>query len=401
MRRSNQQLDYRSREQRLRPTDGRRVRVLHCLWSGEVGGAERAVYQLVREQLRDPTLAPALLFAQGRGLYWEYARALGCPVIALELPHGHALRDLGRSMEALSDFDLHHFHSAEPLLMLASARCRGMRRVYTHRGGIIDYPLAKRAQYQLAGVLLRRFFHGFSGNTSHAARCAAKIYDLPVNRFRVTYNGLDFGLLAPSRTADAVRDGLGIQPSEFVLGTAANLKPWKRIDRLIDAVAALSRRGVRLLIVGDGQDRERLTARARQLGATSDVIFAGLQERAADYIQVMDVFCLPSMGLESFGNAAVEAMALGIPTMVFSDGGGLVEHIEDGKTGFIVDNQAELEQTLEMLIRDPRLRRRVGGEARVTVRERYAPPQAAAAYRALYSEALRDTDHNLDVAVAS
>jgi glycosyltransferase involved in cell wall biosynthesis len=358
-----------------------------------VGGAERAVYQLVREQLYDPSLAPALLFAQGRGLYWEYARTLGCPVITLELPHGHALRDLRRSTDAMRDFDLHHFHSAEPLLMSASARCGGTRRVYTHRGGIIDYPFAKRVQYQLAGALLRRFFHGFSGNTGHAARCAAAIYDVPVDRFRVTYNCLEVGLLAPSRTAEAVRDELGIAPSEFVLGTAANLKTWKRIDRLIDAVAALPRRTMRLVIVGDGQDRERLAERAHQLGVTANVVFAGLQQRAADYIQAMDVFCLPSMGLESFGNAAVEAMALGIPTIVFSDGGGLVEHIEDGKTGFIVDSQAELEQTLEMLIQNMSIRRRVGGEASAAVRKRYAPPQAAAAFRALYSEALADSAH--------
>ena len=53
---------------------------------------------------------------------------------------------------------------------------------------------------------------------------------------------------------------------------------------------------------------------------------ATIPEAIADYVQVMDAFCLPSTGLESFGNAAVEAMALGVPTVVFADGGGLVEH---------------------------------------------------------------------------
>ena len=66
----------------------------------------------------------------------------------------------------------------------------------------------------------------------------------------------------------------------------------------------------------------------------------------ASYLQVMDVFCLPSTALESFGNAAVEAMAAGLPTVVFADGGGLVEHIDDGQTGFVVADQKELEDTL-------------------------------------------------------
>src|SRR6185503_12501472 len=145
---------------------GRPIRVLHCLWNGEVGGAERAVHLLVREQLRDASLAPALLFAQGRGPYWEEAHRLGCPVINLDLPNGRAVNSLNACVAAMRPFDLHHFHSAEALLMLASARCRDVRRVYTHRGGSTRYSMRKRLQYAAAGLLLRRRFHGFSGNTA-------------------------------------------------------------------------------------------------------------------------------------------------------------------------------------------------------------------------------------------
>ena len=60
----------------------------------------------------------------------------------------------------------------------------------------------------------------------------------------------------------------------------------------------------------------------------------------------MDVFALPSGPEESFGNAAVEAMGVGLPTVVFADGGGLVEHVIDGETGFVVRDQAEFVQRL-------------------------------------------------------
>src|SRR5438128_4734197 len=118
----------------------RPIRILHCLWSGEIGGAERAIFLLARQQRDDPLLEPALLFAQARGPYWEAARRLGCPVIALNLPHGRAIRRLSAITAAMRGFDVHHFHSAEPLLITASARCRAVRRVYTHRGGLIAYP---------------------------------------------------------------------------------------------------------------------------------------------------------------------------------------------------------------------------------------------------------------------
>ena len=103
----------------------------------------------------------------------------------------------------------------------------------------------------------------------------------------------------------------------------------------------------------------------------------------------MDVFCLPSAGLESFGNAAVEAMALGLPTVVFADGGGLVEHIDDGETGFIVSDQLELEATLSRLLADAELSRRIGDRARGVIRRRYTLERAGVGYRALYGRALQ------------
>jgi glycosyltransferase involved in cell wall biosynthesis len=373
-------------------SEGPSLSVLHCLWTGNIGGAERAVYQLVREQLHDSTLAPALLFAQGQGLYWEHAQTLGCPVSQLGAPHGHAVRSLRAAVSVMRDFDIHHFHSAEPLLMLASTRCPSARRVYTHRGGIIDYPVGRRIRYELTGALLKRSFHAFSGNTAHGARCAARIYRLPPERFRVTYNVFDSNLLTATRTRELVRAELALAPGDFAVGTTANLKRWKRVERLIDAVAALSSWNMRLLIVGDGRDRGRLEERARRRGVASRVIFAGLQNSPVDYLQAMDAFCLPSMGLESFGNAAVEAMALGLPTIVFSDGGGLVEHIEHTKTGFVVVDQDDLERTLTKLILEPELRQQVGADARASIRERYAPARAAIAFRALYADALREAE---------
>jgi glycosyltransferase involved in cell wall biosynthesis len=366
----------------------RPLRVLHCLWNGEVGGAERAVHLLVREQMRDPALAPALLFAQGRGAYWEKAKRLGCPVMALDLPNGRTVTCLGETAAAMRPFDLHHFHSAEPLLMLASTRCSGVRRVYTHRGGSTRYAAGKRLQYSVTGLLLRRRFHGFSGNTAHAARFAAELYRMDPDRFKVTYNGLEFDLLEPARQADAIRGELGLRSSDFVLGTAAHLKPWKRIDKLLLAAAELEDPDFRILIVGDGPELRRLQALADELRVTDSVIFAGTQLHVGDYLQVMDAFCLPSTSLESFGNAAVEAMAMGVPSIVFADGGGMLEHIENGVTGFVATDQADLERLLRRLIEDRELARRLGASGKKSMRQRYTPEAAARRYRRLYVSAL-------------
>ena len=144
------------------------------------------------------------------------------------------------------------------------------------------------------------------------------------------------------------------------------------------------------MIVGDGEERGRLEALAGALGIGASVHFVGRQVRPWDYFQVMDVFSLPSMELESFGNAAVEAMALGLPTIVFADGGGLLEHVEHGRTGIVVETQSELEQVIGRLMSDDALRAELGAQARLTVRARYSLRRAADAYDAVYAEAIAE-----------
>ncbi|MBA2504687.1 MAG: glycosyltransferase [Thermoleophilaceae bacterium] len=364
------------------------IKVLHVLWNGETGGAERAVYQLVREQMRDPGLDPSVGFARPAGPYVDRLRALGTPVVHLDLRRGADLPAVPRLGRAMRPYDLHHFHSAEPAMMLASSLCGDSRRVYTHRGGITDYDRRKRLQYGLTGVLLRRRFNALSGNTAHAARCAAELFRIGGERIEVTYNGLEFELLEARRTRAEARASLGLRDTHFVVGTSAHLKSWKRIERLIDAAAALALPHLRILVVGDGADRSRLEARASALGVSDRVLFVGMQQHISDFLIAMDAFSLPSMGLESFGNSAVEAMAVGLPTIVFADGGGLVEHIEDGRTGFVVNDQQELESALARLAGDRQLRASLGKAASADIRARYTLAASGLAYRCLYAAAL-------------
>jgi glycosyltransferase involved in cell wall biosynthesis len=360
------------------------IRVLHCLWHGETGGAERSVYQLARAQMRDPEISPGLLFAQGRGAYWEEAQKLGCPVVSLNIRNARSPRCITRAAEVMREFSVHHFHSAEPLLMLGSVRCRGAQRVYTHRGGDTVYPLRRELRYRITGHVLRRWFHGFSANSIHAVGSASQLLGVDHDRFVVTYNGLDFGLLEPTRSAAEVREELGLSTAEFVIGTAANLRPWKRVDRLLRAAHSMGRSDVRVLVLGDGPDMPRLRRVVRDLDSEERVVFAGLRSHVGNDLQVMDAFCLPSDALESFGNAAVEAMGMGAPTIVFSDSPGLTEHIQSGRTGFIVDDEAQLRDTLLELMADRDYARTIGEAGRLAVRERYRMDGATGNYRRLY-----------------
>jgi N-acetyl-alpha-D-glucosaminyl L-malate synthase BshA len=91
--------------------------------------------------------------------------------------------------------------------------------------------------------------------------------------------------------------------------------------------------GVKLLLVGDGPDRSACEVLARELGVFDDVRFLGKQEPVEEILSVADLFLMPS-GSETFGLAALEAMACGVP-VVSSDIGGLPELNVDGESGFL------------------------------------------------------------------
>jgi len=297
-------------------------------------------------------------------------------------------------------YDVIHFHGVEPLLMLAASRNVHCKPVYTHRAGCFVYPLGRRLRYRTIAPLLRRDF-SISANTKQGARAAASLFGIPFDSIALTYNGIDFALLMPKRSRTSVLAELAGAPHTVRLGTSANFRDCKRIDRLLRAVAQLRDESIHCVLIGDGPERRSLERLASELHISELVTFTGRVEKIGDYLQALDVFVLPSGPEESFGNAAVEAMGVGIPAIVFADGGGLTEHVEDSRTGFIVGNESELALRLRELVRDDGLRERLGGEAQRLVTTRYTLEAMADAYEVLYGWSDDQGKHRYDIAAAA
>jgi len=192
-----------------------------------------------------------------------------------------------------------------------------------------------------------------------------------------------------SYSADIYARELGLSLDDAVIiGTSGQLRDWKRIDLLLRACALLRPSSFWLLVLGDGPARKQLENLANELGIGHRTVFTGMKEQVGDYLSLMDIFVLPSLGLESFGNAAVEAMSQAIPTIVFKDGGGLLEHIEDKVSGYIVSSVDELGQRLKWLMENESLRREVGQHANDFVRSHYSVERMVTSYDALYQLAI-------------
>jgi teichuronic acid biosynthesis glycosyltransferase TuaC len=202
-------------------------------------------------------------------------------------------------------------------------------------------------------------------------------------RTSVVYNGVDPALFVPGAAADS--------GAPMVLGVG-NLIPIKGHDLLVRAVAALVPEipSLRLEIIGDGPERERLEALARERQISERVRFLGRQSRrvVAEAMRCCTVFALPSR-YEGLGCVYLEAMAAG-KAVIGCRGQGIAEIIQHGSNGFLVgpDNERELTLALGMLLRDERGRRGLGAAARDTILDRLTLTQQAEHLVRIYRECI-------------
>lgn len=119
-----------------------------------------------------------------------------------------------------------------------------------------------------------------------------------------------------------------------ILTHISNFRPVKRVDDVLATFIEVRRKiPAKLLLVGDGPDRSRIEKTAEQMGYRDDVICIGKIKNPIEPLRISDLFLLPSE-TESFGLAALEAMASSVP-VIASNSGGLPEVIENGVSGFL------------------------------------------------------------------
>jgi N-acetyl-alpha-D-glucosaminyl L-malate synthase BshA len=174
------------------------------------------------------------------------------------------------------------------------------------------------------------------------------------------------------RPVEALRASLSPN-NEPLLAHVSNFRPVKRPVDCVEIFAGVLKKGIkaRLVMVGDGSERTNAEHRARCLGVFEHCSFVGKQPRIVDYLSVADVLLLPSEQ-ESFGLAALEAMACEVP-VVASRVGGVPEVVSDGETGFLseVGDIEKMTADAARLLSDEELRREMGRRARESAIERY------------------------------
>jgi glycosyltransferase involved in cell wall biosynthesis len=208
------------------------------------------------------------------------------------------------------------------------------------------------------------------------------------NNSTVLYNGVDsdyFELTASFEAGKRMRASLGVKPESLLMGTVGMCRPEKNQEVLLTTLRRLrvARVDAHLAIAGSGPLLEHLKQRAAQLEIADRVHFIGALDDVRPVLAAMDVFVLPSIAVESFSNAALEAMSMGRP-VILSDIGGAREMITEGVEGYVVsptELAARLPAMIAALAADKRKRQQMGAAARNRAVNCFSVPAMVAGYR--------------------
>ncbi len=161
--------------------------------------------------------------------------------------------------------------------------------------------------------------------------------NIPRDKIKVIYNGIDLTGQAPAPSKENLRKEFDFTPDDLLIGTVGNLRAIKGQKYLVQAVPEILFKDGRakVVLIGSGEEQENLRKLAAQLHISDKIKFLGYRENAGQLIGMSDVFALPSLS-EGFPNVLLEAIVAGIP-VVATNAGGIPEIVRHGKEALLVN----------------------------------------------------------------
>jgi glycosyltransferase involved in cell wall biosynthesis len=215
---------------------------------------------------------------------------------------------------------------------------------------------------------------GLNISNSMAGVEELRSYGVPENKVTFVANGKDVYSLEKTLKKMDAKKKLGFAPQEIILGCVARLYRFKGHEYLLKAMQKIAQEtpNAKLVLVGDGNMKERLLKLKNELGLDNSVFFMGERKDVPELLAAMDLFVFPSLR-EGMPGALMEAMAAGLP-VVATDIDGNRELIENGKNGILVppgDSEAFAE-AVNTLLSDPGKMHGLAMSARNTIKEKFS-----------------------------
>ena len=314
------------------------MKIIHLISGGDVGGAKTHVLSLLQglgktEQVR--------LVCFTEGAFADDARAMGIETLVLTDGVLASIRRLTDMIRA-EGFEIVHCHGSRANMIGAILRRKiNVPTVTTvHSDYRLDYlgrPFHRLTYGTINTVALRLFDYHIGVSDSMAQLLISRGFD-PQTMFSI-YNGVDFSVTKTKLSRAEYFESIGLQANDdtVVFGIAARLSPVKDVATLIRGFAAANKDcpNTRLVIAGDGEDREMLETLARECCAPGTCVFAGWVSDTDSFYNAIDVNTLSSLS-ETFPYALLEGVRMRCAT-ISSRVGGVPYLIENGVTGLLFE----------------------------------------------------------------
>lgn len=302
----------------------------------------------------------------------------------------------------LRDYDILHLHfpfifGAE--LIRVVSLLRGIPYVITHHNDLSGEGL-RELLFRLYFPLTKAFVAANASKyvvvaLNHAQHCnLTSLYEQRWQDVCEVANAVDTDYFHPNYDRRPICEQTGIAPDApliLFVGVLDHAHSFKRLDRLLKAVAQLQRDDMHLLVIGDGELRSNYEMLATSLGIAENVVFAGKihHHELGAYYAAADFVVLPSTPPESFGMVLIEAAACG-KAVIASDIPGVRSVVDDGVTGLLAspDDLSDLAHKIECLLNDPIKCREYGANGLIKARTHYTWQLAAQKLEALYRDVL-------------
>ncbi len=284
-----------------------------------------------------------------------------------------------------------HTHNTQPLIDgTLGALLSGWRPKIIHTDHAREFPDKKR--YMIAEWLVSHFVYKIVGVSDKTTENLHVYEKIPWKKLVTIQNGIDQRRFEQTIDRNMKKKELGIPEGSPVIGVISRIEKVKGISYLLQAMPDIVKEfpTLKLLIVGDGSERENLQLECRQLGIQENVVFTGIRNDVHQILQVLDIFVLPSIS-EGLPMGLLEAMAAECP-VVASNVGGIPGVVGYEENALLVHpgQPKELASTVIFLLKDEQKRKNMASQLKEIFVSRYSATHMTKKYTELYVKALNE-----------
>jgi glycosyltransferase involved in cell wall biosynthesis len=365
-----------------------KIHVLHITFDMRIGGTEQVIKNLIEERDKSRLDMSIFCLEEPIGPFGQMLIEQGISINSVQRKQGFdiSLIKLIRKYIIQNKIDVLHCHQYTPWVYgtLASIGT-GKKVIFTEHGRF--YPDRSSWKRRYINPVLTRLTDHISA-ISQATKQALIDYEfIPEDRIHIIYNGIQ-PLIADKKQSATLKSELGIPDASAILGTIARLDPIKNHQMMLAAFKLVLEHhpDCYLIIVGDGEERNRLEATSDSLGIKDKVIFTGYIEKPVNLLEAMDIFLLSSLS-EGTSMTLLEAMSLK-KSCVVTNAGGNSEIILDGVNGIVTenDNAEEFSNGIKTLLDDQSLRQQMQENAFDRFNNKFTAQKMLQNYESLYQQ---------------